>query len=95
MNKGRNNFFIRKECLHTQADDISGLNKRGGTGNNFIARQNYKIPQPRSRVDNLDFDRPRALNIQNNGVKIKLGDRTLSEMFHVQLDDPTDVTWIA
>ena len=96
MNKGRNNFLIGKESLHMQADDISGLkNKRGGTGNYFIARQNYEIPQPRSRVDNLDFDRLRALDIQNNGIKIQLGDKTLSEMFHVQLDDPTDVTWIA
>ncbi len=64
-----------------QADNTSCLNKRGGTGNYFIARQNYEITQPKPRVDNLDFDRLRALDTQYNDIKVQLRDKTYLKCF--------------
>ena len=68
-------------------------NRRTGLGNYNITRNNFLSPPIRGR-DTLDFDRLQAQEIENAGVKVQLGDSTLEKLFKIQVDDPSDVSWI-
>lgn len=68
-------------------------NRRTGLGNYNISRNNFLSPPIRGR-DTLDFDRLQAQEIENAGVKVQLGDSTLEKLFKIQIDDPTDLSWI-
>ena len=74
------------------ADSIKNINHRNGTGNYNIERHNF-MASPIAPIT-LDFDKLQALDIQNNGMKVQLSDKTLNELLNIQVPDPTDVDWI-
>ena len=68
-------------------------NRRTGLGNYSISRNNFLSPPIRGR-DTLDFDKLQAQEIENAGMKVQIGDSTLEKLFKIQVNDPTDVSWI-
>ena len=42
----------------------------------------------------VNFDGLAAVDIQNNGIKVQLSGKTLSELLDIKIPDPTDVLWI-
>ena len=57
-----------------------------------INRPNFEKAeiQPRKIVD---FDKIQALDIAQFGSKVQLGEKTIEQLFKVQIGDPTDITW--
>ena len=43
----------------------------------------------------VDFDRLQAIDIELEGSKVQLSDKSIDEIFKIQIPDPTDVKWIA
>ena len=42
----------------------------------------------------VNFEAMSAVDIQNNGIKVQLSGKTLSELLDIKIPDPTDVLWI-
>lgn len=70
-----------------------GSNNRDGTGNKLITRNNFIAPEIRGR-EVLSFERLQATDIEQAGIKVQLGDKTIEKLFKVQVGDPTDRTWL-
>ena len=70
-----------------------GPNRRHGLGNRDITRSSFTAPKIRSRA--IDFDKLQAIDIETQGAKIQLSDKTISELFKTKIDDPQDIKWIA
>jgi len=68
-------------------------NDRDGMGNKRIVRNNFIAPEIRGR-EVLSFERLQALDIEQAGIKVQLGDKTIEKLFKVQVGDPTDRTWL-
>lgn len=68
-------------------------NDRDGMGNKRIVRNNFIAPQIRGR-EVLNFERLQATDIEQAGIKVQLGDKTIEKLFKVQVGDPTDITWL-
>jgi len=68
-------------------------NERDGLGNRRIVRNNFISPQIRGR-EVLNFERLQAQDIEQAGVKVQLGDKTIEKLFKVQVGDPTDRRWL-
>ncbi len=86
-------FYSKTE---TQPDpDVSRLkkNEREGLGNRNITRNNFIAPPIKGRVV-LPFEQLQALDIAKAGQKIQLSEKTLKQLFKIQIDDPTDIKWI-
>jgi hypothetical protein len=66
---------------------------RAGMGNNYITRNNFKSPPIRPR-DAIDFDKLQAIDIETQGAKIQLSDKTIAEIFQTKIGDPQDLKWI-
>lgn len=73
--------------------DMSTLNRRGGIGNNAIIRQNFLAPDPASRSA-YDFEIQDKIRRQQEGLTVKLGDKTLGDLFKVVVPDPDDKEWL-
>lgn len=67
-------------------------NKRSGLGNRRIVRPGFKASDIKAR--NIDFDKIRALDIQQFGTKVRLSDETLDELFKTRIGDPRDTEWL-
>jgi len=67
---------------------------RAGLGNRDITRNNFisSIIRPRNVID---FDRLQAIDIETQGQKVQLSDKTIQELFKIKVPDPQDITWIA
>ena len=76
------------------ADKIDRVNNRSGTGNREITRTNFEAPPIRPR-NAIDFDKLQALDIETQGAKIQLSDKTISELFKTKVPDPQDTQWLA
>ena len=74
--------------------DMSTLNRRSGIGNNTILRQNFLAPDPAPRSA-YDFELQDKIRRQQEGLTVKLGDKTLSDLFKVVTVDPDDKEWLA
>ena len=68
-------------------------NKRTGIGNYNIVRNNYLASPIRGR-EAIDFEKLQLQDIQDAGVKVQLGDKTLEKLFGIQVEDKTDKSWI-
>ena len=73
--------------------DISKINQRNGLGNYDISRRNFQLSEIKPRMAS-DFDKIQALDIETQGVKIQLSDKTIQELFKTKIDDKTDTQWI-
>ena len=67
--------------------------KRMGTGNYQIKRDNFTNSDPKPR--NPRFDDFKITGLEKRGSDKGLGDKTLSELFSVDVDDPSDNLWLA
>jgi len=67
--------------------------RRTGLGNRRIVRPSSEAPEIRPR--DVDFDKLAAADIEKSGIKVQLGQKTLEQLFKIQVPDPTDVEWIA
>lgn len=85
--------FKGLECSNKWKDaDISS--KRSGLGNNLLLRPSFSAPSiaPNAVVDYL---LQAKIEAQQQGMKVTLGDSTLTKLFEITTGDPQDVGWIA
>ena len=68
-------------------------NKRTGYGNHNLVRNNFIRPQIKGREE-LDFEKLQAQDISDSGIKVQLGDKTIEQLFKIQVADPTDLEWL-
>jgi hypothetical protein len=92
----KNQYIINRPIKHIntniQADSIDFLkDQRKGTGNFNIDRPAFLGSQIMPRV--VDFDKLQLLDLETNGQKIQLSDKTLNELISVKVPDNTDVLW--
>jgi len=76
-----------------QADGIDNINKRNGLGNFDIERNNFDASKIKPRLP-IDFEKLQAIDIETQGAKIQLSQKTLDELFKVKVPDITDTQWI-
>mgnify|MGYP003642172284 CR=1 FL=1 len=69
-------------------------NIRNGIGNYTITRRNFDASVISPRIAG-DFDRLQALDIETQGAKVQLSDKTIEELFKMKIPDKKDTTWIA
>ena len=69
-------------------------NTRNGIGNYTITRRNFDASVISPRIAG-DFDRLQALDIETQGAKVQLSDKTIEELFKMKIPDKTDTNWIA
>lgn len=87
--------FLTETNEHKQTVNVvMPENNRGGTGNFEMRRNNFIAPPIRGR-EMLDFEKLQAQDIASAGVKVQLGDKTIEKLFKIQVEDPTDLEWIA
>ncbi len=68
-------------------------NDRSGIGNRTIIRPNFIAPPIKGR-EIIPFEKLQAVDIEQSGQKVQLGDKTIEKLFKVYINDPTDVKWI-
>ena len=69
------------------------VNTRNGIGNYTIVRRNFDSSVISPRIAG-DFDRLQALDIETQGAKVQLSDKTIEELFKMKIPDKTDTKWI-
>ena len=79
---------------HQEAQNIDRINQRAGLGNYEIKRPAFLAPKIMPRQV-IDFDKLQALDIQQAGQKVQLGESTLKQLFDVAVPDNTDTKWTA
>jgi transposase-like protein len=77
-----------------EAQNIDRINERSGLGNREIKRPAFLSPDIKPRQV-IDFDKLQALDIEQAGQKVQLGESTLKKLFEVAMPDTTDTKWIA
>jgi hypothetical protein len=104
-NKGFNNVNVDKQFNWNRPAFRSGdranvnnnvempKNKRTGDGNRNMVRNNFISPPIRGREE-LDFEKLQAQDISEGGIKVQLGDKTIEQLFKIQVPDPTDIEWL-
>lgn len=73
--------------------DLSKINNRNGLGNYDISRRSFEASKIRPRIAG-DFDKLQALDIETQGVKIQLSEKTIEELFKTKVADKTDTKWL-
>tara|TARA_R110000851_G_scaffold119581_3_gene247422 strand:- start:275 stop:1462 length:1188 start_codon:yes stop_codon:yes gene_type:complete len=66
---------------------------RGGIGNRSIVRNNF-LAAPIKGREMIDFEKLQAQDISEGGIKVQFGDKTLEQLFKIQVEDITDVEWL-
>lgn len=66
---------------------------RTGVGNYDIKRMNFMAAQIVGR-NAIAFEKQQLLDIQQQGITVKLGDKTLTDLYAVQVPDDTDYLWL-
>jgi len=68
-------------------------NNRKGLGNYSLTRVNsFEAPDIKPRF--VDFEKLQALDLENQGIKVRLDDKSLEELLKIKIPDPTDTLWI-
>jgi len=71
-------------------------NSRTGIGNRSIVRNNFLAPAVASRAMRVvPFEKLQLQTLKDEGVKVALGDKTIEKIVNIQVDDPSDVEWLA
>jgi hypothetical protein len=69
-------------------------NNRKGLGNFSLTRINaFETPDIKPRF--VDFEKAQLLDLENQGITVRLDDKTLEELLKIKIPDPTDTLWIA
>lgn len=87
--------FVAGECCckNDGPIDISKLNERNGVGNYNIDRPSFLVPPIRARVAG-DFNKLQAIDLETQGAKIQLSEKTIAELFKTKVGDKTDTKWL-
>jgi len=94
-NLARPAFKAGSQYIQTkQAQNIDNINKRSGLGNREIVRPSFDSPPIQARQP-IEFDRLQALDIENFGAKVQLGQEQLDQITMVSVPDPLDTKWLA
>ena len=95
-----NQFNINRPAYRSATTTIDKMgsvhlpqNERTGIGNRTIIRPNFISPPIKGR-EVLNFEKLQATDIEQSGIKVQLGDKTIEKLFKVYINDPTDVKWI-
>ena len=95
-----NQFNINRPAYRSATSTIDKMgsvhlpqNERTGIGNRTIIRPNFISPPIKGR-EVLNFEKLQATDIEQSGIKVQLGDKTIEKLFKVYINDPTDVKWI-
>lgn len=91
----RNNFYEDTEIFKQPEGKIPSFykNKRRGLGNMRISRPNFISPEIEPRKV-ISFEELQARDIEQAGIKVQLGDKTLEKLFKIEVPDETDVEWL-
>lgn len=81
-------------AYHKKHADELRPNFRNGLGNKDITRRNFDSSKIAPRLV-PDFDKLQAMDLDSQGSKVELSDKTITELFSVAVPDATDLTWIA
>ena len=84
---------IKKGITEEDKQPLS-LNKRSGIGNYSMLRQSFLQENVAGRIA-IDFEKIEQMRTADEGTKIKLGDKTLKDLFQITTVDPMDKEWIA
>jgi len=84
--------FKYKEQKIPNAQVPMYVSKRTGTGNYNIRRSNFKAEPIKPR--NLNFEKMELQSLQDAGVPVSIGDKTMDKLFSVQVKDPSDGEWL-
>ena len=76
-----------------KGNDLTKINRRNGLGNYDITRTNFESSEIRPRLAG-DFDKLQAIDIETQGAKIQLSDKTIQELFKTKIGDQTDSQWL-
>jgi len=76
------------------AENIDHINQRTGTGNKQITRPAFMAPSIKLRTI-VDFDKLQALDIEQAGQKVQLGESTIRQLFEVEMPDGQDTQWLS
>lgn len=74
------------------------VDKREGIGNYEAYRDNFRQKAILSRNEpdsNQSFAQQRAVDIEKQGLKIQLGEKTIQDLFWTRVPDETDTEWLA
>ena len=69
-------------------------NNRSGLGNNLIIRQSFETPNVAPRQATA-YALEELLAQQQQGIKVQLADKTLSDLFKLVTVDPEDKVWLS
>lgn len=77
------------------AEKIDDINQRRGNvyGNHEIRRPGSLAEAPLPRMT-VDFNKLQALDLQNFGAKVQLSDKTIKQIFNIEVPDPLDKNWL-
>lgn len=92
FNIQRPSFRIGTTQIKHEDPSQKFTNKRNGLGNHDITRRNFDASEIRPRI--IDFEKLQAIDLETQGVKIQLGERTIEELFKTKVGDTTDTKWI-
>ena len=82
------------KVAHANASSIENFNKRSGMGNYYIRRPGFETPAPKAR-NPIDFNKLQALDIEKFGQKVQISDKSIGEMFEIDVPDSKDTKWLA
>lgn len=74
------------------------VDKREGIGNYEAYRDNFRQKPTLGRNEpesNQSFAQQRAVDIEKQGLKIQLGEKTIQDLFWTRVPDETDTEWLA
>ena len=81
----RPSFKVGDNFQYIQGNnDITKLNQRNGIGDYTIQRDNYQQSTIAPRVG-VDFDQLKAIELELEGAKVLLSDKTIDELFKAHL----------
>jgi hypothetical protein len=84
-------YYRHGDVLPDSEKSKNIITKRVGFGNYLIQRENFTQSSPKARSPKIDFKSGFG-NRGNNDVN--LSDKTLGELFAVDVDDPNDKLWL-
>lgn len=89
----RPSFKNGTDVLKDTANPLLPDYNRHGHGNRNIIRKEFLAPPIRGR-EVLNFERLQAEDLEQGGIKVQLGDKTIEKLFKIQVADKTDQSWI-
>jgi len=89
----RPSFKSSTEVLKDFSNPLLPNYDRRGHGNRNIMRKEFLAPDIKGR-EVLNFERLQAQDLEEGGIKVQLGDKTIEKLFKIQVADSTDRSWI-